>query len=209
MTRPKKNSENRRVIIDLSFPKGEGVNDGIDISSIYGRNTTYTLPNISDFTAILQILDGDAWAWKADLSRAYRQLRVDPIDTPLLGLQFDNQSLVDRCPSFGCRSSSASCQRVATAVVYLMRKQGWTVLAFLDDFAGIKKSRDLAEKAYSSFQALTKDLGLALAKEKCSPPARQIQWFGFDVDIPQMILAVPKEKLLRILQECRLWSDRF
>lgn len=208
MTRPKKNSEKRRIIIDLSYPEGLGVNAGINISCIYGRNTTYTLPNISDFSALVQKLGPGAWAWKADLSRAYRQLRVDPLDTPLLGLAFREKVYVDLCPSFGCRSSSASCQRVASAVVYLMRKQGWHVLAFLDDFAGIEVSESQAQQAYGHFLQLTSELGLQLAVEKCAPPTQVIQWLGYDINIPRMILSIPQEKMHQILQECKRWANR-
>lgn len=99
MTRPKRDSEKRRVIVDMSFPQGEGVNEGINISSIYGRDTTYTLPSIKDLASLIQNAKCTAWLWKADLARAYRQLRVDPIDTPLLGFSVDSQTYIDLCPS--------------------------------------------------------------------------------------------------------------
>lgn len=38
MTREKKDSDSRRVIVDLSFPAGHAVNDGIQITSIFGRD---------------------------------------------------------------------------------------------------------------------------------------------------------------------------
>lgn len=44
MTRPKKGSNNRRVLVDFSFPTGEAVNDGINITSIYGRHFSMILP---------------------------------------------------------------------------------------------------------------------------------------------------------------------
>lgn len=120
MTRPKKDSSLRRVIVDLSFPKGVDVNSAIDTKSYLGRDISFKLPSISDLVAKLQ-LDGDgAYIWKADLSRAYRQLRIDPIDTPLTGIKFKGKFYLDLCPPFGCRSSSAACQRVSNAVAYLM-----------------------------------------------------------------------------------------
>lgn len=84
MTRPKKGSAMRRVIVDLSFPEGTGVNMGIDTAAYLGNDISYTLPTISDLTAKLQSEGQGAFIWKADLARAYRQLRADPIDAPLL-----------------------------------------------------------------------------------------------------------------------------
>lgn len=109
MSRPKRDSTARRIIIDLTFPREEGVNQGIDIHSILGRDISYTLPNIWDLTTCLKNLGTEAWVWKADLQRAYRQLRVDPIDTPFFGMQALEGNYLDLCPSFGCRSSSATC----------------------------------------------------------------------------------------------------
>lgn len=138
MTRPKRGSDKRRVIVDLSFPFGEAVNDGINITSIYGCDTTYTLPTVCDLTTLIQQAPNTAWMWKADFSCAYRQLRVDPIDSPLLGFSVGSGIYIDKCPSFGCRSSSASCQRVSAAVVLLMARAGYKVLAFLDDLQAAK-----------------------------------------------------------------------
>lgn len=115
MTRPKRESLSRRVIVDLSFPTGEAVNDGINIMSVYGCDTTYTLPSIADLVTCVQQLSTTAWIWKADLARAYRQLRVDPVDTQLLGFKVDGNTYVDLCPSFGCKSSSG-CQRVSAGI---------------------------------------------------------------------------------------------
>lgn len=68
LTRPKKDSPDRRIIIDLSFPKGDAVNNGININAIFGRDSAYTLPTISDLTSIIKRLGRGAWMWKADLS---------------------------------------------------------------------------------------------------------------------------------------------
>lgn len=87
MTRPKRDSKVRRVIVDMSYPPGQGVNNGINICDYYGKNITYTLPTIKDLINRLQACGKGALVWKADLARAYRQLRVDPLDSPLLGLK--------------------------------------------------------------------------------------------------------------------------
>ena len=60
LTRHKPNSDNRRVIVDLSWPVGQSVNDGV------------------------------ALLFKFDISRAFRHLRIDPGDLDLLGLKHDS-----------------------------------------------------------------------------------------------------------------------
>lgn len=208
MTRPKRESDKRRVIVDMSFPTGLAVNDGINISSIYGRDTTYTLPSIKDLATLIQRAPSKSWIWKADLARAYRQLRVDPIDTPLLGFGIDSTTYIDLCPSFGCRSSSGACQRVSAAVVFIMSRKGFNLLAFLDDFAGCEESYEKATQAYQTFLNVTQALGLQLAKDKCQAPSTHMQWLGYEVDSNQMYIAIPPDRLSQVLQQCRLLMNK-
>lgn len=208
MSRPKKGSEERRIIVDLSFPHGHAVNTAIDITSYLGKDITYSLPTITDLITKLQLEGPGAYIWKADLARAYRQLRADPIDAPLLGIGFDGKVYIDRCPPFGCRSSSAACQRVANALVFLLRKRNHHCLAYLDDFAGCSASIEKAHEGFNTFINLTTHLGLELSHPKCVQPNTTIEWLGYHVDTVAMTISVPAQKLEEVLQECNLWESR-
>lgn len=118
MTHPKNECQERRIIMDLSFPHGCSPNDGIDIYNHFGKD--HSLPCISDLIKKLQLQGPGSWIWKADLSRAYQQIRIDPLDTPLLGFRVEDLFYIDLCPSFGCKSLSVTCQRIVNAVTYLM-----------------------------------------------------------------------------------------
>lgn len=208
MTRPKKNSDSRRVIVDLSFPRGRDVNSGINIKCFLGRDITFTLPSISDLTSKLQLDGPGAYMWKADLSRAYRQLRMDPVDAPLTGIKFKDQYYIDLCPPFGCRSSSAACQRVSNALAYIMGQAGHLVLAYLDDYGSSEPTEDKAKQSYHHFCTVANSLGLQLADEKCVPPTQCIEWLGYKIDSTKMTVAIPPSKLDQVLKECELWLTK-
>lgn len=208
MTRPKKDSLDGRVIVDLSFPAGGDVNSAIDIDQFFGRSIRFSLPSISDLITRLQSLGPGAYIWKADLSRAYRQLRLDPVDVPLMAIQFKGEFFLDLCPPFGCRSSSAACQRTSAAVVYLMSQAGFNTLAYLDDFAGAEFLQQEADQAFQHFKALSSSLGLQLAEKKCFPPAQKLEWLGYQIDTNEMTVAIPQEKLQSVIQECQKWLTR-
>lgn len=208
MTRPKKQSQDRRVIIDLSFPAPLDVNSGIDIRSILGHDTSYTLPTISDLITKLQLEGPGAYIWKADLSRAYRQFRIDPIDAPLMCIQFQGQYYIDKCPAFGCRSSSSACQRAANALSYIIAQAGYFMLAYLDDFAGCSLFYHDALDAFKHFVSISESLGLQLAKEKCLPPSTQVEWLGYEIDSVKMTVSIPRLKLEDVLNECKNWVSR-
>lgn len=208
MSRPKRESKERRIIIDLSYPNGTAVNDGIDITNHMGVNITYSLPTITDLVERVKSQGEGAFLWKTDLSRAYRQIRVDPLDTPLLAMRVDDGIFLDLCPPFGCRSSAAICQRMANALVYLLRNEGMYVLAYLDDFGGCNASKDAASKEYDTFRDIAKDLGLALAEKKSCPPSQRMEWLGYLVDTTDMTVSIPKDKLDTVLNECQEWLKR-
>ena len=106
--------------------------------------------------------------WKVDLERAYRQLRSDPLDYPLMSIRHRNLYFVDVCPSFGCHGSSAAQQRVFRAVCHLMEERGHTMLAYVNDFCGAHRSFHEAMRSFSDFKGLCGRLGLQIAPEKQS-----------------------------------------
>lgn len=208
MTRPKRDSDQRRVILDLSYPKGKAVNDGIEIHNHFGQDISYTLPTIADFAQRLTTQGPGAFMWKADLSRAYRQLRADPLDAPLLGMKIGSDIYIDLCPPFGCRSSAAICQRMANALVYIMRRKGFPILAYLDDFGACFASEEQAQQSFKAFNSLTEELGLILAQEKSVPPTHKLDWLGYTVDSNAMTITIPTTKLKEVLQDCKAWLNK-
>ena len=88
MTREKPGGQHRRVIVDLSYPKGRGINAGIDKYSYLGSKFLLTLPSVDHITNKIKKLGRGALLYKIDISRAFRHLKIDPHDLDLLGLQF-------------------------------------------------------------------------------------------------------------------------
>ena len=75
-TIPKKNTDERRATVDLSFPRGASVNSSIR------RGQSQGLPGMTD---LADKQGHGVFLWSADLARAYRHLRTSPLYTPLLG----------------------------------------------------------------------------------------------------------------------------
>ena len=208
MTVEKRDSSSRRVIIDLSFPEGLGVNSGVPKNYFQGAPRQYSLPTIEDLAQLVLAAGRGCFLWKADLERAYRQLRCDPLDYPLMGVTHQGFFFTDICPSFGCRGSSMSQQRVSEAVCYLLSTEGHSALAYVDDFCGVQPLKAQADAAYASFASLTDTLGLRLAPDKCSPPATQMEWLGFLFDTEDMAITLPRAKLNEIVEIASRWAKK-
>ena len=125
MTRPKKNSVERRVILDLSFPPARSVNSGIRKGFDQGRAFSFSLLSIITLIDRMMLTGNNAWLWGADLVRAYRQLRVCPLSSPLLAIKVCDNFYLDIAPPLGCRTSALACAKNIRPVVWLLRNKGF------------------------------------------------------------------------------------
>ena len=208
MTRPKKSSVNRRIVIDLSYPTSRSVNSGITKGWYQGSPFSFSLPTIADLVKQVVKAGKGAYIWSADLARAYRQLRVCPLSVPLLGLKYKDNFYLDLAPSFGCRMSAMACARTTAAVSWLLAKQGLEVLRYLDDFAAAEKTYEKAKFSYDKFIDLTSDLGLDLSLHKCVPPTKKLTWLGYTLCTDTMTLTIPSEKVQEALDTCKAWLNK-
>ena len=136
MTREKSDSDKRRVIIDLSWPSDASVNLGVDKNSYLASNFILTFPTVDDITNALKGVGTGAHLYKVDVSRAFRHVKLDPFDYDLLGLKWRDVTFYDTCLPFGTRHGTQIFQRLSDAVRFIMRRDGYDVINYVDDFVG-------------------------------------------------------------------------
>ena len=94
MTRGKPRSDRKRVIIDLSWPKGLGVNDGVNNNTYLGTQFKLYYPSVDDIVHKLKTSG-------VDIRRAFCHICIDPWDIDLLGLCHDHSNYIDLSLPFG------------------------------------------------------------------------------------------------------------
>ena len=208
MTREKSTPGERRIIVDMSYPMGASVNSGIPRREFLSEPHSYSLPAVSQVGDVISKLGTGAFLWSVDVSRAYRQLRTDPLSTALFGIVFGDAFFVDVALPFGCRSSGAACVCVTNAICDIMTQEGFTVIVYVDDFIGIEANYDLAYRAFNRMIELCKELCFDLSPNKSVPPTKSSVWLGFAIDIEHMTLSIPDVKLQAVLKECERWLVR-
>ena len=208
MTRPKRGSLFRRVIVDLSWPEGFSVNDGISKRDYIDGPMTISLPTTDDMERAVVRAGRGAFLYKTDLSRGYRQLRVDPLDWPFLSFQHRSNFYMDICPPFGLRSSAMAMQRVSQAIIHLHERRGFYSKAYIDDFGGVEPVEDEAMAALSTLQAIMDELGVRQAESKICLPSQVMIWLGICFDTREMSMAIPGEKMGEIMACVREWTAR-
>ena len=204
----KKGSEDaRRVIMDLSWPWGYSVNDGIAKDIYLGCEVSVHYPSLDDLLARVVELGSGCLLFKTDLSRAYRQLHCCPGDVGLLGYSWRGSLFIDTVLPFGLRSSAMFCQRVTDAISFLFRQEGYFVINFLDDFGGVDVTCR-ADEAFRTLRHLLRELGVGEATSKAVFPCTSMIFLGILIDTEEMTISVPFDKFQDILQVLDLWSDK-
>lgn len=134
---PKQEPGERRIILDLSWPIGTSVNDGISSQTYLGESFSLTYPTVDLIASMVCASGPGALLYKRDLKRAYRQFPVDPFDYPLLGYHWKEQLYFDVVLPMGLRSAAMACQRITQGVCHISQSHGHNVTSYLDDFIGV------------------------------------------------------------------------
>ena len=205
-TRPKKDSDDRRIILDLSFPPGRSVNDGMIKDNYLGFITELTFPKTDQFAHRIYILGKGALMFKIDLHRYFRQLDLDPGDYSLIGYIIQNKLYFDKMVPMGVRTGPYIAQRVSSAITWIVQQVQYFLLNYVDDFVGA----ELQAKAWEAYHFLTKllrDLSVQTSPEKIVPPTTRLEFLGTTFDSIKMTMEIPTTKLKEIKLELQRWSQ--
>ena len=106
MSRPKADSNKRRIITDLTFPNDCSVNSYIMKNSALGQVREHTLPSVANLASALKRVGEGAFLFTVDIARAYKNFYSDPLDWPLLCVRWNEAYYMDVSMPFGARASS-------------------------------------------------------------------------------------------------------
>ena len=209
LSRPKKFSADRCIIMDLSwpYPPLHSVNASTPMDLYLGQPLKLRLPSPQDLCELIRQAGPGCFLFSADVARAYRQLPLDPSDWCLTCLHTDSRIYVDVSLPFGPRWAAACCQRVTSLVTHELASQHVTTLCYIDDFAGVSTNVQQAKADFSKLQQLINDLGLQEAKHKAFPPSQALIWLGLLFNTKDMT-TIPEPKLADIQHLVRQWADK-
>ena len=164
MTREKPGGAHRRVIMDLSFPKGRAVNTNISKDSYLGTDFILTLLSIDHISNKIKQLGKGSIIYKVDISHTFRHIKIDPRDYFLLGLKHKNFYL-DTCLPFGYRNGSGIFQRCSDAIRFIMSNMGYGVINYIDGVIGFG-TVSTADPSYHTLLNLLQKMGLDISMKK-------------------------------------------
>lgn len=194
---PKKDSEERRIILDLSFPRGASVNDKVSKDFYLGDRINLTYPGVDDLVSIIKSKGKGCLLFKCDLKRAYRQIPIDPGDASLVGYSFNGNIYFDKVLTFGLRSAAFLCQRLTSAVKHICQMLSIFIVNYLDDLAGAE-CKDSAWRTYRELGKVLEFCGLEQSVEKACEPSTKMVFIGILFDSENLTLTVTSDRLLEI-----------
>ena len=190
-----------RVVLDLSYPHNFSVNHGIPKDTYLHEPFSLRLPGTDALQAIIRDKGPGCHLFKKDLSRAYRQLRVDPRDYHYLGFKHNGQLYFDIAPPFGLRSATMMCQRTTSAVTFMFTSLGFSCTNYIDDF-GSAETPAKSPAAFHALGQLLRDLGLQSSPDKDSPPSTSMVFLGVLFNTVDMTMRVTPDRLSDLLSQC-------
>ena len=201
LTHPKRDSIELRVILDLSFPDEASVNSAILQGTLDGALFKLKLPSPLDLARRIVEEGPGCHLYKIDLSRAYRQLRGDPLDWLSMGVMWEEWFL-DLAIPFGLRHGASACQRVSEAAAAVSaEKHGSKTEAYVDDTAGAARP-EVSVAHFNGLLGTCSELGLQVAQGKCQAPSYFMLWIGVWFDTIEMSMAIDRERIEEALILC-------
>ena len=190
---PKKDPNKFRMIVDLSFPPGKSINDGIDDS-----HAQVHYPSVNDAIKALLSCGPKAYMAKTDIEQAFRLIPLAASQYHMLCVKWDGVYYFDKTLPMGCRSSCKIFQSLSEALKFIAAKHGIAYLInYLDDFLIVAPSYTLCLEALREFRAICVFLGIPLAADKTFLPVQVMVFLGLEFDSVAEVVRLPQEKLIR------------
>ena len=203
---PKKDSDDMRIITNLSFPDGSSVNDAMSKDIYLGQEISLTYPTVDDLANLVLEVGVGAAMFKTDLRKYFRQVYYDPGCVHLMGFRANSDNLFywDIALSMGLRIACYIAQRLSNAIISIYRADGYAGVNYIDDLAGVAKwSR--AYEAYYHLTDLLYRLNIWESQHKRCTPDVYMPFLGIGVNSLELCLSLTADRLTEIQHECNTW----
>ena len=207
---PKKDSDERRIILNLSHPDtGQSVNDAVSKNIYLGKCVNLSYPSVDDLVSLIWEFGVGSALMKVDLRRYYRQIFYDPGCIHLVGFSIDSVIYCDVTLSMGLRIACYIAQRVSDAILHIFNNTGKdrAGVNYIDDIAAVARW-SVAYRAYNDLVELLTTINIWEAQHKRCPPDVIMTFLGVSVNSISLLLSLTDDRLAEIRQEMRKWLNK-
>ena len=193
------------MILHLSAPLGNSVNDGIDKDQFPIQYST-----VDKAISLVTSLGAGAVMAMVDLQAAFRMVPVSTADWDHLGIQWQGKYYVDTCLPFGLRSAPFLFNQFAEALNRILcQNYQVTAIHYLDDFLMVgTPGSDQCVSSIRRTLAVCDRLGVPVALHKLEEPSTTITFLAIQLDSVAQVLSLPSDKVSDITTTACNWLGR-
>ena len=181
---PKKDTDRRRVILDLST---------------LNRHIVCPHFRMTTIQQVRDILPVNAWTISLDLREAYYHVPIAPHFRKFLGFRLNTRKFQFKALPFGLNIAPGVLTRLAKVVVGTLREKGIWAVAYLDDWLIWSDTRQGCIQAGQATQELLTKMGFLINIGKSRlEPAQKFQWLGLAWNTKKATISIPPKKKLEI-----------
>ena len=194
-----------RLILDLSSPRGQSINEGISKDQYSVRYSKF-----DDAIALVRSFGSSAFMAKLDIKHAFRLCPVRPDQWALLGYCWQDQFFLDTRLPFGSRSSPFIFNAFADLLLWLLIFICGISHAvhYLDDFFLCSSSPEECQAHMDVMCSLFSELGIPLAQEKTVGPVQCVSYLGIEIDAHSQVVRLPVDKFNDLMSMLAFWQGR-
>ena len=190
-----------RLILDLSSPRGDAVNEGIDSEQYSVRYSKF-----DDAIELVRQLGAGAFMAKIDIKHAFRLCPVQQKQWPLLCFFWNNKYYFDVRLPFGSRSSPFIFNAFAELLCWVLVMAGIQyIIHYLDDFFMARAAKDKCASDMAIMVSVCDELGVPIASDKTVGPTNTITYLGIEIESNKMSIRLPEDKLIKIKNMVNKW----
>ena len=195
-----KDVNKRRVILNLSYPRGASLNDHVDRDKFDHKDFALKLTCIDDIVKNI-VNTSDPVLFKVDVARAFRNLHVDPADCIKLGIKWQGSYFIDGSVTFGCVHGTVAFQICSESIAFMMKKLGVNLHCYIDVYLVVATWYEV-EQYFKQLCDLLQELGLPMNLDKVTSPTKRLTVLGIEINIQAKTMCIEPCKLAQIHEEC-------
>ena len=191
--RPKKGSNNYRLLHNLSYPY-----DSTSVNlNIPREHSAVKYESLSSAINLIQ-KHKTCYLAKSDIADAFRLIPLHYSQNHLTGFKFDDKYYFDKCLPQGCSSSCFIFEKFSDSIKWALNTH-YTVgniVKVLDDFLFINNSYEGSLNDLDNFYDFCEKVGIPIAEHKTEGPSRCLTFLGIEINTVTMTASLPKDKLV-------------
>ena len=187
----KKNSLEIRRVMHLSYPKGSFINTFIDPADAETHYQTFE----AAVNLVAKAGQG-AFIVKEDFKSAFCSVPMAFSELNLLGIKVEGKYFIDCALPFGASISCKVFEDIGSLIHWIAEKRaGHKFVHYLGNFFTVHRLNLVCSNIMAVFKLVCAQIGMLISPDKSERPTQIIEFLGLTIDMIQMVIRIPKDKM--------------